>query len=141
MAPPLTWNPADPSLTWDLSGLTWDGEAPQPQPTIPMSDDNRVSASMTAQDITDITDAIGTIRSKLAFLISISNQERQEMAKMGDKSMGFDEKCAAFMTSNPEFLPGFVSITEVNKDRALRDQMHEFFPQLRTLCEDVSDTL
>lgn len=96
---------------------------------------------MTAQDITDINAAIQTIRTKLPFLISISNQERKEMAKLGDKSMGFDEKCAAYIGSNPEFLPGFVETAEVNKDRALRGRIMEFFPNLQTLCESVDDTL
>jgi hypothetical protein len=106
-----------------------------------MSDDNKVSASMTAQDITDINAAIQTIRNKLPFLISISNQERREMAKLGDKSMGFDEKCAAYIASNPEFLPGFVETAEISKDRALRGRISEFFPNLKTLCESVDDTL
>ena len=62
------------------------------------------------------------------------------MAKMGDKSLGFDEKCAAFMASNPEYLPGFIQIAEVNKDRTLRDQWLQFFPNLKTLAEAAGDT-
>lgn len=136
MATPLIWNP---QFHWNDLALSWNGFAPAPP--ITMSDDNRISASITAQDVTDINAAIQTIRTKLPFLIGISNQERREMAKLGDKSMGFDEKCAAYMVSNPEFLPGFVVPAEVNKDRELRDLMLEFFPNLQTLCESVDDTL
>ena len=140
MAEALTWDAL--GRTWDDAALTWDGFLPAPPTTNHiMSDDNRVSASISAQDITDINAAIQTIRTKLPFLVSISNQERQEMAKLGDKSMGFDEKCAAYMASNPEFLPGFVLPVEVNKDRALRAQVMQFFPNLQTLCEAVDDTL
>lgn len=143
MPTPLTWEPPNPAWTWDsLLGLTWDGNQPiilNPPP--PMTDDNRISASMTAADITDILAALATIHTKLPFLISITNQERKEMAKLGDKSMGFDEKCFAYMNSNPEFLPGFIQIAEVLKDRTLRAQIMEFLPQVATLCETVDDTL
>lgn len=138
MAEPLRWD--TPGLNWDTPGLFFDGPAPASTNPMPITEDNRISATMTAQDITDINAALNTIRTKLPFLMSISNQERQEMAKMGDKSLGFDEKCAAFMASNPEYLPGFIQIAEVNKDRTLRDQWLQFFPNLKTLAEAASDT-
>jgi hypothetical protein len=106
-----------------------------------MTDDNRISAVLTAQDITDILAAITTIQGKLPFLLSLTAQQRKELPKMGDKSAAFDEKCYTYMTSNPEFLPGFVELDEVNKDRALREQIVQFYPQLSALYETVDDTL
>lgn len=139
MPDPLRWD--TPGLNWDTPGLFWDGFAPASNTPMPITEDNRISATMTAQDITDINAALTTIRNKLPFLMSVSNQERQEMAKMGDKSVGFDEKCAAYMVSNPEYLPGFIQIAEINKDRALRAQLLQFFPNLKTLCEAADDTM
>ncbi|MDB5969345.1 MAG: hypothetical protein JWQ90_1795 [Hydrocarboniphaga sp.] len=63
------------------------------------------------------------------------------MLKMGDKSVGFDDKCKIYMESNPEFLPGFVSIAEVQKDRDLRSQMMRFSADLISLSESVDDSL
>jgi hypothetical protein len=106
-----------------------------------MTDDNRVSASISAADIQAVLGAVQTIRQKLPFLVSLTNQERQEIAKLGEKSVGFEEKCAAYMASNPEFLPGFVQIGEVTKDRALRAQILQFFSQFTSVCEAVNDTM
>lgn len=106
-----------------------------------MADDNRISVTISAADITAILNEILAIRTKLPFLKSLTNQERQEMAKMGDKSLGFDEKCAGYMTSNPAFLPGFIDSAEVLKDRSLRAQIMQFYPQLHLLLEALSDTL
>jgi hypothetical protein len=106
-----------------------------------MTSDNRVSATLSDQDLTDILAAIATIRSKLPFLVTLSAQERKEMAKMGDKSVGFDEKCTAYMASSPSFLPGFVSVDEVARDRALRSQIMRFFAELNGLTESLDDTL
>jgi hypothetical protein len=106
-----------------------------------MTSDNKVSANIAVGDINEILAAIQTIRTKLPFLVSVNNQERREMAKLGDKSKGFDQKCAVYMASNPEFLPGFIELPEVNKDRALLDQMMQFFPALKAICEAVDDTV
>ncbi len=45
-----------------------------------MSDDNRVSAKLSDQDLPDILGAVATIRAKLQFLVTLSPQERREMA-------------------------------------------------------------
>jgi len=45
------------------------------------------------------------------------------------------------MVSNPEFMPGFIEMTEVNKDRALMGQLMEFHPQLQAAFEAVDDTV
>jgi len=137
MPAPLLWD--TPGITYDTPGLTWDG--PAPQTIMPITSDNRISANLTAQDITDITTALTTIRTKLPFLLSISNQERQELPKLGDRSAGFHDKCMGYMASNPEYLPGFVASAEVTKDNVLRGQMMQFWPNLQTLCEVVDDTL
>src|SRR5690242_14566021 len=100
-----------------------------------MGNDNRVSATLSAQDTADILAALQTIRSKVPFLVTLSAQERREMAKMGAKSVGFDDKCVAYMQSNPEFLPGFVPAEEVKKDRDLRTQMMRFVAELDALAE------
>jgi hypothetical protein len=106
-----------------------------------MPDMNRVSASMSADDIAAITTAIQTIQSKLPFLVGLSDADRMALPKMGDKSSAFHDKAAGYMDSNPDFLPGYVKADEVAKDQALRGQMLEFYPQLSTLFRSIEDTL
>ena len=106
-----------------------------------MSNDNRISAVLSAEDASQIIEALATVRSKLPFLLQLSAQERQELSKMGDKSVGFDDKCKIYMESNPEFLPGYLAIEEIKKDRELRSQMMRFFADLISLSESVDDTL
>lgn len=133
----LTWNS---NLAWNAPGAVWNGVAAQPNPN-PSNTMNRVSASITDQDITDILAAVTTIRSKLPFLVSLSAQDRRELPKLGPKSAGFHEKVYAYMGTNPELIPGFVAMAEVTKDDALRARMMQFVPELTTLCEEVDDTL
>ena len=106
-----------------------------------MSRDNRLSAALDAAAIDTIRTSLATIREQLPFLVSLTSSERKEMPRLGAKSIGFDEKCVAYMQSNPEFLPGFVDTVEVDKDRALRTQMLRFAADLRGLAQLVDDSL
>ena len=133
MSQPLTY---DAGYAYDTPGLTWDGMAPEPTPI--MSKDNQVSASLTDQNITDILGHITSIQTLLPFLIS--RPEGDSIVMLGEKSVGFDEKCAAYMASNPEFIPGYVAPAEVTKDRTLRAQFNKFLPQLQLLAAKARDT-
>jgi hypothetical protein len=106
-----------------------------------MAYDNRVSAVLSDEDVTSIQTALTTMRGALPFLVTLSGQERRELAKMGPKSVGFDEKCATYMTNRPEFAPGFVDVAEVQKVRALRSQLLRFAMELQTLASCVDDTV
>jgi len=106
-----------------------------------MAYDNRVLAVLSDDEVTSIQSALTTIRGALPFLVTLSAQERREMPKMGPKSVGFDEKCATYMTNRGEFAPGFMDVTEVQKVRALRSQLLRFTMELQTLASCVDDTV
>lgn len=106
-----------------------------------MPDFNRISAELNEQDVADLRALIATARSKLPFLLGLTTQERKELAKLGDKTVGFDEKVQAYMNTNPEFVPAFIDSAEVRKDRLLRMRFLNFFPEFMTLAEQMDDTL
>ena len=133
---PITF---DSGLTYDTPGLFWDGFVPDQYKAMPT--DNRISAVLLAADKTAILAAIDTIRTKLPFLVNLTAEERRKLAKMSDKTIAFDEKCASYMTAHPELVPSCVNTTEVNKDRALRVSLLDIEQQLKQLVEGVDDTI
>lgn len=106
-----------------------------------MSNDNLISATLSEQDAQVIAEAINLIRGKLPFLKSLTPQERLGLTKMGDKSMGFDEKCTLYMSSHNEFVPGFIDADELARDRVLRAQILPVWNMLNALTQNVDDTL
>lgn len=106
-----------------------------------MSRDNRLSATLEAEAVETIQSLVAAIHAQLPFLISVTPAERRDMPKLGEKSVGFDEKCVAYMQSHPEFLPSFIDVAEIDKDRALRAQMLRFAADLQTLSQQVGDSL
>lgn len=103
-----------------------------------MANDNQVSAALTDQSVTDILNHLAGIESALPFLISRARGDNTVM--LGERSVGFDEKCEAYINSNPEFIPGYIEAGELAKDRALRAQLNKFLPQLQLLAAKVADT-
>lgn len=106
-----------------------------------MTIENRVSAGLSPEAIARIKDLAQQIRAELPFLRTLTAQDRVSLARLGDKTVGFDEKCRAYMQSNPEFLPAFIDAAEVDKDRALRPQLMQIEAVLQALFEGVTDTL
>lgn len=106
-----------------------------------MTRDNRLSAQLEAGAIDTILQALTAVRAQLPFLVTLTPQERKELPKLGEKTVGFDEKCVSYMQSNPELLPGFVDIAEVQKDRDLRTQLLRFAADLQSLAQQVDDSL
>jgi hypothetical protein len=104
-----------------------------------MSDNNnRVSVTIPDQTVSDILGHLTAIEALLPFLLT--RDEGDNSVLLGEKSVGFDEKCAGYMTSNPEFIPGFIALPEVLKDRTARIQFLKFLPSLKLLADKAEDT-
>lgn len=105
-----------------------------------MANDNRISAELSAAALTAIRDAIAVIRTNLPFLISLTNAERRTLPKLGDNRLALDEDAHALMAGHPDFVPAFVSLPELEKDRALRAKLDEIRLALDDLHNDVEGT-
>src|ERR1043166_105546 len=121
----------DPNLVY--------GPALEP-PRRTMSDDNRISAVLSDADKTTILGHIAAIRTLMPFLINLTPIERKRLASLGDKTAGFDDKCADYMAQNPTLVPNFVDMTELGKDRALADSVMEVLREHETLTQSMDDT-
>ena len=129
-------------LRWDMGPeYTWDGNVPESAyPDTTMTTENRISAALSIADYTTILGHITAIRQLMPFLVSIPNEERNQIAKFGDKSKAFDDKIASYEQQRPDFVPGFCSVTEAGKDRALREQTQSIEAAISQLFDDISST-
>ena len=105
-----------------------------------MPDDNRISAVITEVTKDLIITKLGEIRALMPFLLNLTPAERQELPKLGDKTLAFDQKCKTGMAQNPTLVPGYVVPAEVQKDRDLRDPVVEVEAAAKAFCDSVSDT-
>jgi hypothetical protein len=141
MPQPLTWD--TPGLTWDMPGLFWDGQAPNSNPTqLTMASDNRISLDITTEQKAAIQSAVNALKTALdGLLTSLTPEEKQSLPRIGDNTLAFDEKCAAYMTSRADLVPSFLDTAEMAKDRKLVADLLPFFRELSPLCSGLEDTI
>ena len=73
-----------------------------------MPNDNRISAELSAAAVTAIREAIAVIRTNLPFLVSLNNDERRTLPKLGDNRLALDEDAHALMGGHPTPLTLFL---------------------------------
>lgn len=125
---------------WNAPGAVWNGAVNNPTPA-PMASDNKISATISAQDKADILAAFQTIRTKLPFLINLTPTERQRLPSIGTERGGMNTLFPTEMHSHPELVPSYVNVPEMDKDSALWDQLAEIASASRGVCESIEDTL
>jgi hypothetical protein len=101
---------------------------------------NLVSAEISATDLAEIKKCIGTIRSKLGFLISLTEAERIGGMKLGDKTLPFVEKTVDYSVTFPQFVANFIDVPEWKKDYKLYKDLTSLLSELRPLFQDIVDT-
>lgn len=135
MPQPLTWSS---SLAWNTPGAVWNGVVAQPSHI--MTNDNKVSAAISAQDKTDILAAFALIKAKLPFLINLTPEGRRSTPAIATERGGMNSTFPMEMTAHADLVPSYVSMTEVNKDSALWDDLDELEACAKEICEGIADT-
>ncbi|MBE9001132.1 hypothetical protein IQ274_23645 [Nostoc sp. LEGE 12447] len=100
-----------------------------------------ITASLSPQDIQEIKAALQTVQRKMPFLITLSNEERRKLVKMGDKSLAFVNNSITAAQSNREILPATFDVEELVQDYQLAAALTELLISMQQLTEQVDDTL
>ncbi|MEH1869690.1 MAG: hypothetical protein V7K69_32480 [Nostoc sp.] len=100
-----------------------------------------IAASLSPQDIQEIKAALQTVQKKMPFLITLSNEERRKLVKMGDKSLAFVNNSITAAQSNREILPATFDVEELVQDYQLAAALTELLTSMQQLTEQVDDTL
>ncbi|MBD2528380.1 hypothetical protein H6G97_01920 [Nostoc flagelliforme FACHB-838] len=100
-----------------------------------------IAATLSPQDIQEIKAALQTVQKKMPFLITLSNEERRKLVKMGDKSLAFVNNSITAAQSNREILPATFDVEELVQDYQLAAALTELLTSMQQLTEQVDDTL
>lgn len=108
-----------------------------------MSQQNRISATLTPEQKLSIQTDLNSIKSVLSGILihSLTPDERQTMVKMGDKSVAFVQKSLEFATSNPPLVPSFLDVNEAKRDLQLSLDLQSIFFQLVALTTAMEDAM
>ena len=105
-----------------------------------MTNDNKISASIAAQDLTDILAAFATIKAKLPFLINLSMAEKRRMPNISTERGGMVDTFTIEMGLHADLIPTYVDMPELAQDAALLAQLETIRSCANELCEGINDT-
>jgi len=104
--------------------------------------ENRISFALTAEELAQVNGAIETLRTVLIpKLITLSATDRQEMARMGDKTLSFVEKALEYCTQEPQLYDSFVDVAEFDKDLQAFATLRSLSSQLETITSGMDDSM
>jgi hypothetical protein len=108
-----------------------------------MSQKNEISIEIPQAELDTINGLIGQIKTILSpYLHSLTAEEIEGMAKIGDKSVAFIQKVGEYTISNPEFVPELLmDVVEFNKDVKAQNQLTPVYKMLNQINRDLKDTL
>lgn len=100
--------------------------------------DNTIPDAAFAAIKQGITDA----RGKLApYAVGLTDEQRHDLFKMGDKSVAFIDKIAAFLTDYPDYVPRRVSPEAFASDLALFNSLRSIRTLAAAFLQTVDDTM
>ena len=107
-----------------------------------MSQKNRISVKIPEADLAQIKASIATLQEKLLpHLAFLSPEERQDMLKMGDKTLGFVQKSLEYCQSNPDLVPPYIDVAELEVDVAATETLRSLYQPISQIYDGLSDTM
>lgn len=106
-----------------------------------MSLSNRISEEIPAAVIADVAAKLKECRTALEpYLFGLTEKERQELFKMGNKTVATVQKVKSYTDTNPEFIPSYMQTNEFDKDAEVVNQLTPLHNVAFQLASDLDDT-
>lgn len=103
--------------------------------------DNKVNFSIPKEVVADVTTKLNDVIAQLKpYLIALTPEERQELAKMSDGTVPFVQKCLDYCVSNPEFSPKFINFNDLRDDMKVYEQLIPVYRLVQQLENKLNDT-
>lgn len=107
-----------------------------------MAQKNVIALAFSEEDMAEIQGAIEVLQRKLMpRLVSLSAQDRQELPKMGDKTVAFVQKAYEYGQRNRELAPAWLDLEAMGVDLAAVGALREISRELAPIYDALNDSL
>jgi hypothetical protein len=103
--------------------------------------ENRISIDLTQPVFEQILTKYDELDALLAFLLTITPEERRALAKLGDGAVSFMDKSSDYARDLPALVPNYVNMDEMRRDLALYKQLTEIERRHARLMQRIADTM
>ena len=103
---------------------------------------NQITDAIPAAKLAEALDHLQKARTVLApYLHPLTPDERKNIVKMGDKSVGFMTKLLDYAAATPAFVPGFISYDELKQDVGVATALTPLEQLAEQLALDLNSTV
>lgn len=106
-----------------------------------MTEQNLISASITAANRDAAIADLVSFDAKLPFLLGLTPDERMELQKMGNIRRTFVEQTVGIAGANPQIFPASFDLAEFQKDMALYLMLAPIMDAIQLRFEKMNDTM
>lgn len=107
-----------------------------------MTQDNRISLHITAEDIETMKAATKTIHDTLMpYLVTLTKDERETMLKTGDKSLAFINRCYWHIEQNPNLSPEYINVEEMKVDIQAVETLWKIMNPITQIISALDDSI
>ena len=107
-----------------------------------MSQQNTISIEIPVDMLKTIEETLFKLLSDLApYLISLSADQKKGMLIMGDSTQAFVNKTLVYTQTNPEFVPAFLNVKDLQTDVNALAQLSSVAKLASQLNDNIEDTL
>ncbi len=99
------------------------------------------SLEVTTETENQVIQHLKEVESLLPFLVDLSVEERIRLAKMSRKNVDFVDRGLLHAKNHPQYVSPFIDADDLAKAVALRDYLYRVNSQLRTLYDNLKDTI
>jgi hypothetical protein len=111
-------------------------------PFLLMASENIVAIQISPEDLKRAQATIAELDAILKpYLVALKPEERSKIPKMGDKTMPFVEKVTEYCQANPEFVPAYMSVKDLDIDFKAASDLTTLFRSVEQLASGLNDTI
>ena len=104
--------------------------------------ENRIHLQINQQDQKAIDGALKVLEDKLGpHLKTLDAKERRSLPKMADGTVPFVEKALSYAKTNPEFLPAYVKVEDIEVDMDSVSLLTGYRRRMDQLSQSLEDTI
>lgn len=103
---------------------------------------NSISVVFTAEELETVTRNLSVIEEILRNKCkSLTPEERQEFARLGNRTENWSKKTMDYIRNQPSFNPSFVDVAETERDFNARQMLRPVYNQISALSDLTEDTM
>jgi hypothetical protein len=103
---------------------------------------NSISVVFTAEELETVTKNLLSVEEILRKKCkSLTPEERQEFARLGNRTENWSKKTMDYIRNQPSFTPSFVDVSEAERDFNARQMLRPVFNTISALSDLTEDTM